>query len=98
MVALYSVVHIAAASALLCAIGGLQSPLEVASLLMVRPVEPNWNRGCGTLELFVFSSFRIWLYLPPDIPGVDKDGKEPTLRGSKYIAGGTYNQSVRFWP
>ena len=76
--------------------GGLQSPLEVTSLLMVRSVEPYWNRGFGTLELFVLSAFRIWLYLRPDIPDVD-NGKEPTtLRESKYIAGETYNQGVRF--
>jgi hypothetical protein len=62
--------------------------------MMVRPVEPSWNRGFGTMELFVLSAFRIWLYLRPDIPDVD-NGKEPTFRGSKYIAGETYNQSVR---
>ena len=90
-------ISIAVASSLLCAINGLQSPLEVRSLLMVRSaVEQNWNRDCGTSELvFVFSALRIWLYLTPDIPDVD-GGKEPTLRGSKYIAGETYNQSVRF--
>ena len=87
---------IAVASSLLWAIGGLvQSPLEVTSLLMVRSVEPFWNRGFGTSELFVLSAFRIWLYLRPDIPDVD-DGKEPTLRGSMYIAGETYNQGMRF--
>ena len=75
------------ASSLLCAIGGLQRPLEVMSLLMVLSVESNWNPGYGTSELFVFSTFRIWLHLTPGIPDVD-DGKEPTLRGSNYIITG----------
>jgi hypothetical protein len=42
------------------------------SLLMVLSVEPNWNRGYGTSELFVFSTFRIWLHLTHDIPDVDE--------------------------